>query len=221
MSEQDVSRTAFKVGWKAKMSMIGAVHAKLIRLNSSSVTKITTGHVVNLASNDVQRLNEASYFWQFAIFGPLETILILILVSLVLGFLPAVSGISCALILVPLQSMLSKQIGRYRRRVSKITDKRINFMSELISGSLAVKMLGWEDPLLEEVNSIRNQEHKLLKKMNYIKANALAMSGHIQTIMACVTFVVVRSINLIRSVDLPCSIDSLVRSSKLQMFCLL
>lgn len=180
------------------MSMVGAVHAKLLRLNSSSVAKITTGHVVNLASNDVQRLNEASLYWHFSVIGPLETILILIMVSLVLGVLPAISGISCALILIPLQSVLSRQIGRYRTRVSKITDRRINFMSELISGSLAVKMLGWEDPLLEEVNGIRSQEHKLLKKMNYIRANALAMSGYIQTIMACVTFVVVRSISLIR-----------------------
>lgn len=179
------------------MSMVGAVHAKLLRLNSSSVSKITTGHVVNLASNDVQRLNEASLYWQFSIIGPLETILILIMISFVLGFLPAISGISCALILIPLQSMLSKQIGRYRTRVSKITDRRINFMSEIISGSLAVKMLGWEDPLLEEVNNIRGEEHKVLKKMNYIRANALAMSGHIQTIMACVTFVVVRFFDLL------------------------
>lgn len=189
-------RIGCSLGWKAKLSVLAAIHSKLLKLSSSSVAKITTGHVVNLASNDIQRLNEASLYWQFIILGPLETLFVLIMLSFVLGFLPAVSGIGCTLVLIPLQSLLSKQIGKYREKITRVTDTRINFMSEMITGNLAVKMLGWEDPLLEEVNSIRSKEHHLLKKMNYIKANALAMSGHIQTVMACVTFVVVRSVPL-------------------------
>eukprot|EP00210_Caulerpa_lentillifera_P006269 g5988.t1 len=183
---------AFKLGWKTKMSIIAAVHAKLLTLNTSSVAKITTGHVVNLASNDAKRFTEAFTYWPFLVFGPLETILILIMLSFVLGFLPAISGLSCVLVLIPVQSMLSKQIARLRKKSTRITDRRINSISEIISGNLTVKMLGWEDPLLEEVHGIRNQEHRLLKKMNYIKANSLAMAGYIKTIMACVTFVAYR-----------------------------
>eukprot|EP00210_Caulerpa_lentillifera_P007448 g7118.t1 len=183
---------SFIVGWKSKMSMIAAVHAKLLTLNTSSVAKVTIGHVVNLSSNDAERFSEASIFWPFLLLGPLETIMILILLSFVLGFLPAAAGLSFTLVLIPLQSMLSQQIAKLRRKTTKITDRRINFMSEMISGSLAVKMLGWEDPLLEEVDGIRKQEHRMLKKMNYIKANSLSITGHIQTIMACATFVVYR-----------------------------
>eukprot|EP00210_Caulerpa_lentillifera_P008112 g7746.t1 len=179
-------------GWKMKMSMTAAIHAKLVTLNSSSVSKITTGNVVNLASNDVQRFFDASVFWPYLIIAPIETILVLIMLSFVLGFLPAISGLSCVLLLVPLQTLLSKQIGNFRRKASGVTDKRINFMSELISGNLAVKMLGWEDPLVEKVNGIRNEEHKLLKKMSYIKASTMATAGLILTVMACVTFVVYR-----------------------------
>eukprot|EP00210_Caulerpa_lentillifera_P008933 g8524.t1 len=180
------------IGWKMKMSMAAAVHAKLLKLNSSSVAKITTGYVVNLASNDVQRFFLPSLLWPYIIVGPAETILILIMLSYVLGLIPAISGLSCVLLLVPFQSLLSKQIGKFRSKVSKVTDKRINFMSELISGNLAVKMLGWEDPLLEKINDIRKTEHDLLKRMSYIKANTFALNGHIQTVMACLTFVVYR-----------------------------
>eukprot|EP00210_Caulerpa_lentillifera_P001049 g1012.t1 len=182
----------YKLVWKTRMSMVAAVHAKLLTLNTSSVAKITTGHVVNLASNDAHRLSEAFPYWTFLVAGPLETTLILILLSFVLGFLPAIAGLSCVLILIPLQSMLSKRIAKLRRKTARITDRRINFLSEIISGSLAVKMLGWEDPLLKEVDGIRKQEHWFLKNINHIKGNSLAMTGYIQTIMACVTFIVYR-----------------------------
>ena len=35
-------------------------------------------------------------------------------------------------------------------------------MSELISGSLAVKMLGWEEPWMKVINRVRGDEHRLL-----------------------------------------------------------
>eukprot|EP00210_Caulerpa_lentillifera_P006263 g5982.t1 len=180
------------VGWKMKMSMIAAVHEKLLKLNSSSVAKITSGHVVNLASNDVQRFDYPSLAWPFVVTSPIETLLILIMLSFVLGIIPAVCGLSFVLLLVPLQSLFSKQIANFRIEAAKATDKRINFMSDLISGNLAVKMLGWEDPLLEKVNNIRSKEHTLLKRVNFIKAKTLAINGYIQTIMACITFVVYR-----------------------------
>eukprot|EP00210_Caulerpa_lentillifera_P008106 g7740.t1 len=182
----------YKLAYKTKMSMMAAIHEKLLKLNSSAVAKISTGHVVNLASNDVNRFEDACVFWFYLIFAPIETILVLICVTSVLGFLPAISGLGCIIILGPLQGLLSKYIAKYRVKTARVTDKRISFISEFISGILAVKMLGWEDPLLKEVKNIRNKEHNLLKKMNYIVANTFALSGYIQTIMVCATFIVYR-----------------------------
>lgn len=174
------------------MTATAAIHAKLLRLSSSSLAKITTGHVVNLASNDSHRLCEAFWYWPGIVLGPAETIGVLVLLTLVLGFAPAASGLSCVLLLVPLEWFISKHRANLRINALRLTDKRINFMSELVSGNLAVKLLGWEDPLLENVNNIRNEEHKMLKKMNYINGSIIAMYGCLQIIMICVTFVVVR-----------------------------
>lgn len=203
-----------------KMSMTAAIHDKLLKLNASSVAKISTGFVVNLASNDVERFEDACEFWMYLIFAPVETVLVLVCVSLVLGFLPAISGLGCILILGPLQGLLSKYIAKYRVKASQVTDKRINLMGELISGILAVKMLGWEDPLLKNVTSLRRKEHNFLKRMNYTVANIFALSGYVQTIMVCVTFVVVRSLFSRVRVAMCClvySIDSLEASSTFQM----
>lgn len=207
-----------------KMSMMAAIHEKLLKLNASSVAKISTGFVVNLASNDVERFEDACEFWMYLIFAPVETVLVLVCVSLVLGFLPAISGIGCILILGPLQGLLSKHIAKYRVKAAQFTDKRINLMGELISGILAVKMLGWEDPLLKDVASLRRKEHNLLKKMNYTVANIFALSGYIQTIMVCVTFVVVSSFCVrvkFAMCSLIFSIVSLEMNSTFQMYSLL
>lgn len=197
------------------MSLTAALHSKLLHLSSSSLAKITTGHVVNLASNDVQRLSEAFLFWIGLILGPAETIGVLILLTFVLGFAPAGSGLSCVLILVPLEWLISKCRAKLRTKAAKLTDKRINLMSEIIVGNLAVKMLGWEDPLLEKVNSVRNEEHKMLKRLNYISASTLVFHGCLQTIMVCVTFVVVRPVHSATRTTklcLECSVGLLVHN---------
>lgn len=206
------------------MSVTAAVHAKLLALRSSSLAKVTTGHVVNLASNDVQRLSEAFLYWTGLILGPAETIAALFLLTIVLGFAPAVSGLSCVLLLIPLEWLISKRRAKLRLNAAKLTDKRINLMSEIIAGNLAVKMLGWEDPLLEKVNGIRKEEHKMLKRLNYISGSTLVLYGCLQTIMVCVTFVVVRPINSATRTTELClerSVGLLVHDSTLLMHYLL
>lgn len=42
-----------------------AVNRKLLQLSSSSLGRITTGHCINLMSNDVRRLDELPTFSQF------------------------------------------------------------------------------------------------------------------------------------------------------------
>lgn len=48
--------------------------------------------MVNLISNDVRRFDDASPFWPFLIFGPIELALVLMMVALELGIVPAIVG---------------------------------------------------------------------------------------------------------------------------------
>lgn len=61
------------------------------------------GHVVNLASNDVRRLDDALPFWIYVWSAPLETVCVLIMVAKELGWAPAAAGVSCILAVIPLQ----------------------------------------------------------------------------------------------------------------------
>lgn len=195
------------IGYRAKYSLISLVHAKLLRLSSSKIAKLTTGHIVNLISNDVKRFEMTFILWLYVIVGPLETVAVLFMVSSVLGFLPALGGVGCVLLIIPLQSFFAGYIAKFRNQTAMVTDKRVGSMEELITGSLAVKMLVWEDPLMNKVNSIRESEDKLLKKTNYIKANSMALYSYIQIVMMCVIMILVKYTYLQNCVLICCIVE--------------
>jgi hypothetical protein len=54
-------------------------------------------------SNDVRRFDDGISFWLFVWAGPLEAALVLMMVSLELGFVPAVCGMAAMLAVIPIQ----------------------------------------------------------------------------------------------------------------------
>lgn len=54
-------------------------------------------------SNDVRRFDDGISFWLFVWAGPLEAALVLLMVSLELGFVPAVCGMAAMLAVIPIQ----------------------------------------------------------------------------------------------------------------------
>jgi ATP-binding cassette subfamily C (CFTR/MRP) protein 4 len=48
---------AYKIGMISRIIMTGAVYQKVLSLNQVTVGRLSIGRIVNLASNDVQRLD--------------------------------------------------------------------------------------------------------------------------------------------------------------------
>lgn len=96
-------RLGQKIGLRLRQQAIGAIHAKVLRLNSSSITKVSTGQVVNLVSNDVRRFDDAAVFWPYLLVAPLELVLILLMITCEVGFVPSVAGIGFFVLQIPLQ----------------------------------------------------------------------------------------------------------------------
>ena len=49
-----------------------AVHAKLLQLNSASVSAVSAGQIVNLVSNDARRFDDYSPHVPFLVLAPIE-----------------------------------------------------------------------------------------------------------------------------------------------------
>ncbi len=51
---------AYKNGMISRIAVTGAIYQKILSLNLETVGKLSSGHIINLASNDVQRLDLVS-----------------------------------------------------------------------------------------------------------------------------------------------------------------
>lgn len=96
-------RIGMKAGFTMRQQVVAAIHAKVLRLNSAAVGHANIGRIINLASNDVRRFDDGISFWLFVWAGPLEAVLVLLMVSLELGFVPAVCGMAAMLAVIPIQ----------------------------------------------------------------------------------------------------------------------
>lgn len=146
-----------RLGYVMRQQVVAAIHLKVLRLNSAGVARASTGHVVNLASNDVRRLDDALPFWVYTWSAPLETVMVLVMVARELGWAPAAAGVAAMLAVMPLQALLVQFVGGLRRATAARADERVRLTGEVISGALAMKMLGWEDPFAEAICGIRKK----------------------------------------------------------------
>lgn len=184
-----------RLGFVMRQQVVAAIHSKVLRLNSASVAHASTGHVVNLASNDVRRFDDALPFWVYSWSAPLETLLVLVMVALELGWAPAAAGVAAMLAVMPLQALLVQFVGGLRRETAARADERVRLTGEVISGALAMKMLGWEDPFTAAICDIRKQEVRHSGRMAQIRALNLALQFAMTPVVAFVTFATYRALN--------------------------
>jgi ABC-type multidrug transport system fused ATPase/permease subunit len=181
-----------RMGMHMRIQAIAAVESKVLRLTGALVSDAVGGRIVNLVSNDVRRFDDACTFWPFLICGPIELLLVLILVGTRLGYVAAVAGVSTLLLLIPSQAMLARSIGSLRASTAEQTDQRVRLTGEAISGILACKMLAWEPFLLDRIRAIRRAETSYIAKTNAIRAANMALSYAITPLCSLITFATAR-----------------------------
>ncbi|KAL8592431.1 hypothetical protein ACOMHN_021373 [Nucella lapillus] len=131
----------------------------------------TTGQIVNLMSNDVNRFDQAVIFLHFLWIGPVQCVAAVIFLHFlwigpvqcvaVLAILwvelgPSVwAGFAVLLLLMPVQGSMGKLFSKLRRKTAIHTDERVKIMNEIIAGMRVIKMYCWEKPFGEVVEKIR------------------------------------------------------------------
>jgi ATP-binding cassette subfamily C (CFTR/MRP) protein 4 len=159
--------TAMRTGMRVKVGLIATIYQKCLRLSISNTS--STGYIVNLVSNDVQRFEDAAPFAHFCWIVPIQLCLTMYLVYLEIGYM-FVAPLIGLLLLIPLQGAFAKRFGSLRKIVVQFRDERIKSISDMLSGVLIVKLYAWEAPFLEKIKSWRNSETAIIWKANILKA---------------------------------------------------
>jgi ATP-binding cassette subfamily C (CFTR/MRP) protein 4 len=140
--------------------------------SSTSTSTATSGHITNLASNDVERFLFTSVACQYIFLGPLEAIVILLLGIYTIGPVFGAGYVLLGLVVLPLQFHLSRRFATSRSKVAALTDARITLISQAVSGNAArvVKMNGWDSELERRILQIRAEEMTQLQCASRYKA---------------------------------------------------
>jgi ATP-binding cassette subfamily C (CFTR/MRP) protein 4 len=172
-----------KAGMMARVMCTNAIYQKVLKLSQVTLGKVSTGHVINLASNDVQRFDLAFLFLHFLWISPLHLAVFTYLVYREVGW-PAFLAMAFVILQVPLQIFLARLFGRLRCacvylcmhvcvcarcslislslppspprfKSALVTDKRVRIMNEVITGIRVIKMYAWEHAFRHVVTKLR------------------------------------------------------------------
>ncbi|KAH8281374.1 hypothetical protein KR054_000151, partial [Drosophila jambulina] len=154
--------------FKARVSLSSMIYRKSLRLSRTALGAATSGHVVNLISNDVSRMDNNVHLAHFLWIGPLQTVLVTYLMYLQIG-ISAIFGVAFVLLFIPLQMYLGKKTSELRLKTALRTDKRMRMMNEIISGIQVIKMYAWEQPFERLIANARLKEANTICHVNYIK----------------------------------------------------
>ncbi|XP_054470688.1 ATP-binding cassette sub-family C member 4-like [Anoplopoma fimbria] len=162
-----------RAGMKIRVAMCHMIYRKALCLNSKAFAKTTTGQIVNLLSNDVNKFDEVTLYLHFLWIGPIQAATVTLLLMYAIG--PScLAGMAVFFILMPIQTMFGLLFSSLRAETAVLTDDRIRTMNEVISGIRVIKMFGWEKPFAALVDEVRRMEISKIMKSSYLRGLNMA-----------------------------------------------
>ncbi|XP_036965888.1 multidrug resistance-associated protein 4-like isoform X3 [Acanthopagrus latus] len=162
-----------RAGMKIRVAMCHMIYRKALCLNSKAFAKTTTGQIVNLLSNDVNKFDEVTLYLHFLWIGPLQAATVIVLLMYAIG--PScLAGMAVFFILMPIQTLFGRLFSTLRAETAVLTDDRIRTMNEVISGIRVIKMYGWEKPFAALVDEVRRKEISKIMKSSYLRGLNMA-----------------------------------------------
>ncbi|XP_027391355.1 multidrug resistance-associated protein 4-like isoform X2 [Bos indicus x Bos taurus] len=176
------------VGMRLRVAVCHMIYRKSLRLSSSAMGKTTTGQIVNLLSNDVNRFDQVTTFLHYLWVGPLQAIAVTALLWMEIG-ISCLAGMMVLIILLLLQSCIGNSFSSLRSKTAALTDDRIRIMSEVITGIKTIKMNAWEKSFIDLITRLRRKEISKILKSSYLRAMNLVSFFAVSKIMIFVTFI--------------------------------
>ncbi|KAG8507864.1 Canalicular multispecific organic anion transporter 2 [Galemys pyrenaicus] len=157
----------FVLGLKLRTGIIGLIYRKALLITSSVKRESTVGEIVNLMSVDAQSFMDIAPYLNLVWSSPLQIILAIYFLWQNLG--PSVlAGIALMVLLIPLNGAVAMKTQALQVEKMKFKDSRIKLINEILGGIKVLKLYAWEPSFLKQVEDVRVQELRLLRKAAYL-----------------------------------------------------
>jgi len=177
-----------EVGLSVRSTLVGVIYRKSLKLSNKERQSIGDGQIVNLVSSDSNRFERLIMTLHYLWSGPLQLIIILVLLIRSLGFWSLI-GFSIFVIVIPLQGVIMKLSARLRQKTAKLTDQRVKKTQEILGSMRIIKFFGWENSFLNVLSKLRTNELNHTKKAIYLRAETSTIFSIAPFLASALTFI--------------------------------
>uniref|UniRef100_A0AAQ5ZZH2 ATP-binding cassette, sub-family C (CFTR/MRP), member 2 n=1 Tax=Amphiprion ocellaris TaxID=80972 RepID=A0AAQ5ZZH2_AMPOC len=179
---QQYFQRCFVLGMKVRTALMAAVYKKALVVSNDTRKEATVGETVNLMSADAQRFNDVTNFIHLLWSCPLQIIISIVFLWLELG--PSVlAGLGVMILMVPVNGFLATKIVNM-----KYKDQRLKIMNEILNGIKILKLYAWEPSFQTQVEDIRGEELKVMRKFAYLSSVSTFIFSCAPALVSLVTF---------------------------------
>ncbi|XP_066203968.1 ATP-binding cassette sub-family C member 5 isoform X2 [Saccopteryx leptura] len=185
----------YRTGVRLRGAILTMAFKKILKLKN--IKEKSVGELVNLCSNDGQRMFEAAAVGSLLAGGPIVAILGMIYNVIILGptgFL----GSAVFILFFPAMMFVSRITAYFRRKCVATTDDRVQKMNEVLTYIKFIKMYAWVKAFSQSVQKIREEERRILEKAGYFQSITVGVAPIVMVIASVVTF----SVHMVLGFDL-------------------
>uniref|UniRef100_H2U8P8 ATP-binding cassette sub-family C member 5 n=1 Tax=Takifugu rubripes TaxID=31033 RepID=H2U8P8_TAKRU len=158
---------------------------KILALRSTK--DISPGELINICSNDGQRLYEAASVGPLLAGGPLVALLGLSYTAYFLGP-TALLGSTVFILFYPAMMLASRLTAYFRKKCVVVTDRRVRLMNEILGCIKFIKMYCWEDAFEQNIHKVRSEERRMLERAGLVQSLTVGVAPIVVVISSVCTF---------------------------------
>ncbi|XP_021346979.1 multidrug resistance-associated protein 7-like [Mizuhopecten yessoensis] len=162
---------------KVRMSIMTTIYQKVLRISTVSLSKFSTGEIVNFLGTDTDRMMGFCHCFHALWSLPFETILCMYILYQLVG-IAMLGGLVVALVLVPINKIISTKQIALGKLLMEEKDKRTKLMNEVLGGIKIIKLYTWEDHFRKMIDKLRDAELQIMKQKKVIGA----ITGYLWTL---------------------------------------
>lgn len=173
--------TQYRVG----LCLRALIFKKLRSLSTEAIRNLDVGKFSNAISSDIMTIQLAIRFSNILFISPFLLLAITIYLFIEFGWVSLVIPVINILMFF-FQIFVNKITTPMIAKKKIYADRRVKFISEVVTGIKNVKFQAWEDQVLKRIEDLRAQECALLKR--YISLRLLAMQISDLNSSLCILF---------------------------------
>lgn len=175
-------------GAQARAVLVDAIYRKNLKLSAKSRLTYTNGKITNFVSIDAHRVDFGLNWFHFSWSFPVS---VGISIALVVTNIGASGLIGFALLLCTffIVVYLGRLMINGRKKISKVADKRVSLMREVLQSVKVIKFYSWEEAYYKRINEIRNTEMHLIVNVLSLRNILNAFFTSVPTLAGLLSFI--------------------------------